>query len=618
MADVYLAVSRVTPGFERLAVIKRLRADLLVDDDENPQDAAHFVAMFRDEARLAILLKHANIVHTYDVFEDEDKLYLVMEYIEGQSLTTVARELAKEGRRLTPEHAAVVTAEILAGLHYAHELKDYAGEPLNIVHRDVSPQNVLLGYDGSIKLVDFGVAKVSFRTTQTRAGTMKGKARYMAPEQVVNKNVDRRADVYSAGVMLWELLAGKKLVSGANMFEQLVNVLKTPPPRLSSVVPEIDPRLDAIVAKALEREPDDRFTTAQDMRDALLEFLGRGGAARPEDVGNLVSEVCRAQRERTAAVIKERMATEGTPSETRPADTNEAAFVELDEADARGIFSDRSISGSRPVDPASGSGSGSTSVPMLAGTSSTSTMPSAGTSEKPARVPSGQPPASAPASVTSPSPGAEAPPPNKSRPTALVVAAVLLLGAGVVVGGSLARGGGKSGPPAGGEAAGDLPAARTSIGPAPTAAPTTPPTPTAVAPVPTTSTAITATTPPPAPEPPRDVTVRRAPPQPAAPPARVAPATPAVAAPPPTTKSADGPPPSSAVEAPGFLTIDTYPWTKVSVDGRPVGSTPVVRVSLPPGTHTVVMENPGENVRESTTVTIKSGETVSKRLAFDK
>jgi serine/threonine-protein kinase len=602
MADVYLAVSRVTPGFERLAVIKRLRADLLVEDDDNPQDAAHFIAMFRDEARLAILLKHANIVHTYDVFEDKDKLYLVMEYIEGQSLSAIQRLLAKTSRKLPVDQAAVVIAEILGGLHYAHELKDYSGQPLNIVHRDVSPQNILVGYDGTIKLVDFGVAKVNFRSTQTRAGTMKGKARYMAPEQVTNKGVDRRADVYSAGVMLWELVAGKKLVNGANMYEQLVNVLKTPSPPLSSIVPDVDPALEAIVAKALSREPGDRFDTAAQMQDALRAFVSRTTGARGEDVGGFVAKEFETQRAQISKVIGERMSAEQADSGTRPLESEASAiavFVELDQADEHVLSSggganshSGSGSGSRSygyhdsTGPASGSGS--RSVPSAAMPTTTQV--------------SGVPPHFSVAPAVPPVPEAQE---ERKKPVPwLMIGAAAALVLVAFGGGALMT---------------RKPAESTVIGPAssPTPSPPTPVVatvvPTAVAPAPKE----TASKPP---EPPVTATVARPAPVAAPPP----PARPAYAWSPPPPAPRPAPPKedstaasSSATEAPGFLTMDTYPWTRVSVDGKVVGSTPLVHFALAPGVHSVAMDNPAENVHQSTSVVIKSGETISKRLAFD-
>ncbi len=602
MADVYLAVSRAARGFERLAVIKRLRTDLLTDQDEDAQDAEHFATMFRDEARLAILLKHANIVHTYDVFEEEGTLHLVMEYVEGQSLNVLQRELARKQRPLARDHAAMIVAELLAGLHYAHELTDITGEKLNIVHRDVSPQNVLVGYDGSIKLVDFGVAKASFRSSQTRAGTMKGKARYMAPEQVINKNVDRRADIYSAGVMLWELLAGRKLISGANMFEQLVNVIKVPAPRLSSELPDIDPKLDLIVDKALARDPAARFATASEMREALLEYVARVGNAQPKEIGALVSETFASEREKLQTLVRTRlMAPEADASIGATSDSNlSAAFVALDTDDLRSMGGKTaSASGSRVVGTSSGSSSGSgsgASARIILGPESSGPPSSAS-----------KPPVSASAGPVS---GVESvrPAPRSRRPIA-IGALLALLGAGVFGAVYMSRVKQPVSPEIAATARGEVPAPEPPVVKAAGANTTEPASSASPAPTSEPSATAAAATPPATPRAPVYV-----------PPARggaVPPHVPAKQSPPEPAPTPAAPPPAAPAEAAGYLTLDTYPWTKVSVDGKPIGSTPLVRVSLPPGTHTVVMENPGEGIRETTTIVVKSGETTSKRLAFD-
>ncbi|OJY21871.1 MAG: hypothetical protein BGO98_03395 [Myxococcales bacterium 68-20] len=605
MADVYLAVSRSAPGLERLAVIKRLRTDLLTDQDEDAQDAEHFASMFRDEARLAVLLKHANIVHTYDVFEEEGTLHLVMEYVEGQSLNVLQRELAKKQQPLARGLAAMIVAEVLAGLHYAHELTDITGEKLNIVHRDVSPQNVLVGYDGTVKLVDFGVAKASFRSSQTRAGTMKGKARYMAPEQVINKNVDRRADVYSAGVMLWELFTGRKLISGANMFEQLVNVIKVPAPRLSSELPDIDPKLDHIVDKALARDPAARFATASEMREALLEYVASAGNVQPKEIGALVSETFASQREKLQAIVRTRLTAPeaGASAVGAPSDSNlSAAFVALDTDDLRSMGGKTtSASGSRVVGSSAGTGSGSgsgASARIILGTESSGPPSSA---SKPAVSAS-----------TGPVSGVESirPAAPRSRRPIVIGALLVLLGASVFAGVYTSRAKPPASPETAATAKGEAPAPEPPVAKA-TAANTMAPAASASPAEPTSEPNATAAaaTPPPTPRGPVYVPAARG--------AAASPHVPAKQSPTESTAPTPAAPAAAPAEAAGYLTLDTYPWTKVSVDGKPVGSTPLVRVSLPPGTHTVVMENPGEGIRETTTIVVKSGETTSKRLAFD-
>src|SRR5437762_1830430 len=204
MADVYLAVARGLAGFNKLVVVKKMR---------NPEDPER-LQMFLDEARLSARLSHPNIVHTYEVGETDGRFFLVMEYLEGQPLNVVMSSLAQRGTGLTQPQAAFVVAQVLRGLHYAHDLTDYDGAPLGVVHRDVSPQNIFVTYGGEVKLLDFGIAKAKMNATQTETGVIKGKIRYMAPEQAGEKNVDRRVDLFAIGIIFWELLARRRLFEG--------------------------------------------------------------------------------------------------------------------------------------------------------------------------------------------------------------------------------------------------------------------------------------------------------------------------------------------------------------------------------------------------------------------
>src|SRR3954467_6502437 len=260
MAEVFLGAATGPAGFNKLVVVKKLR-DGCADDPS-------FVSMFLDEARLAARLNHANIVHTYEVDEAEDGYIIVMEYLEGQSIRRLIRALGMRGQLCDPALAAHLMAEVLHGLHYVHEMRDYDGTPLGIVHRDVSPHNLFITYDGQVKVLDFGVAKATLNVSDTQDGVLKGKFAYMAPEQPTGGVVDRRADIFAAGVVLWELLTGDRLFQGdtAATLYQLVNNPISPP---SSVSPTVPPELDSIVLQALERSPDARFQTALDMANAL-------------------------------------------------------------------------------------------------------------------------------------------------------------------------------------------------------------------------------------------------------------------------------------------------------------------------------------------------------------
>ena len=210
MADVFLAVQAGPAGsnFRKLSVIKRLRQNLV----EEPE----FVEMLIDEARIAARLNHPNVVQTNEVGEFGTQYFIAMEYLDGQPLHRIQRRSAqrvKDGKppALRPEHQIVILMDALAGLHHAHELADYDGSPLQIVHRDVTPQNIFVTYEGQVKVVDFGIAKAAGRASETRQGVVKGKIRYMAPEQAIGGTVDCRADTFAMGILLWEVVTGQRL-----------------------------------------------------------------------------------------------------------------------------------------------------------------------------------------------------------------------------------------------------------------------------------------------------------------------------------------------------------------------------------------------------------------------
>jgi serine/threonine-protein kinase len=260
MATVFLGRARGAANFERIVALKICHPHLRKDED--------FANMFLDEARLAAQIHHPNVVSTVDVGNDED-LYLVMEYVEGDRLSGLIRTASKKGQRLPLAITTRLMIDVLSGLHAAHELVDQKGDPLHIVHRDVSPQNILVGVNGVAKITDFGIAKAEARATVTREGQVKGKMSYMAPEQLSCRDVDRRADLYAAGVVFWETLTGRRLFRADTDAETLNMVLHGVVPAPSSVAPEVPPELDAIIVKALQREPGKRFATGAEMADAV-------------------------------------------------------------------------------------------------------------------------------------------------------------------------------------------------------------------------------------------------------------------------------------------------------------------------------------------------------------
>ena len=306
MAEVLLALMDAGGGFSKVVVLKRIWPDLATDPD--------FVTMFHDEARLAIRLNHPNVVQTHEVIEAGTNLAIAMEYLHGQPLTTVLNRVGPGelslGLRLR------VLVEALAGLHYAHELTDYAGKPLGVVHRDVSPHNVFVTYDGQIKLMDFGVAKTAAAAHRTRPGALKGKLVYMAPEHFRSEPVDRRADVFAVGVMLWELLAERRLWHGmaeAHIVHHLAAGVAMP-----ALPPDIcrPPLLDAICARALAVNPGERYATAAELEVDLQAVLVGEADSHARTLGRLVSHVFAGARAERDALIA-RALNEGTPLESR-------------------------------------------------------------------------------------------------------------------------------------------------------------------------------------------------------------------------------------------------------------------------------------------------------------
>jgi len=268
MGDVYLATADGIAGFSKLLVVKELRADQ-ADDDV-------YVNMFMDEARLAARLNHPNIVQAIEVGSDGPRRFLVMEYLDGQPLHRVLRRAGREGHRLTIGLRVRVLADVLEALAYAHTLAEFDGSPLGIVHRDVSPQ-IFLTYDGQVKLIDFGIAKTRLSSQQTTAGVLKGKVRYMAPEQARGHAVDARTDVFSCGVVLWELLLGQGPWEGHTELQVLDGLMRAAIPRLADTPPHLPQDLStdlvAVVDRATSVAPGDRYPTARAMRDALLGCL---------------------------------------------------------------------------------------------------------------------------------------------------------------------------------------------------------------------------------------------------------------------------------------------------------------------------------------------------------
>jgi serine/threonine protein kinase len=265
MAEVFKAKAFGVEGFERLVAVKRILPNIAEDEE--------FITMFIDEAKIAVQLQHANIAQIFDLGKVEDSYFIALEYVYGKDLRAIFDHLRKVGERMPTAQVCYVMMQVCEGLDYAHNKRDAQGRETNLVHRDVSPQNVLVGYEGEIKLVDFGIAKAAGKASKTQAGILKGKFGYMSPEQVRGLPVDRRSDVFAVGICLYELLTGERLFVGESDFstlEKVRNVEILPP---SSFNKRIAPELERIVLKALAKEVEDRYQNAIDLHDDLQAYL---------------------------------------------------------------------------------------------------------------------------------------------------------------------------------------------------------------------------------------------------------------------------------------------------------------------------------------------------------
>jgi len=294
MATVHFGRLLGPIGFSKTVAIKRLHPQFAKDPD--------FVAMFLDEARVAGRIQHPNVVSTLDVVALEGELFLVMEYIEGESLARLIRVMRASHTRIPLRVVGSILTGVLYGLHAAHEARSERGEELGIVHRDVSPQNIIVGVDGVARVLDFGIAKARGRSQTTRDGQIKGKLSYMPPEQILGEEIDRRVDVYAAGVVAWEALTCQRLFDGENegaIVKKIIDSVVSPP---SMFVPDLPPRVDEVVMRALSRDVALRFATSWEMAVALEESLG---LETPRRVGAFVEACARDAIARRAARVQQ-------------------------------------------------------------------------------------------------------------------------------------------------------------------------------------------------------------------------------------------------------------------------------------------------------------------------
>jgi serine/threonine-protein kinase len=357
-----LAVVRGPAGFNKLVVIKQIRPQLAEDPE--------FLGMFLDEARLAARLSHPNVVQTNEVGQEGERYFIAMEYLEGQPLNRVVHRLQKSGGLPLSMHIKLIS-DALAGLHHAHELTDYDGTALGVVHRDVTPHNVFITYDGQVKVVDFGIAKALNSSSETRTGVLKGKVAYMAPEQARGERVDRRADIFSVGVMLWEAATGKRLWKGVPDITILQRLLSGEIPAARSVKEDLPPKLDAIIAKALSHQREDRYATAAELQIALEEYVEEtGDRVHERDIGKLIVSHFEADRAKIKGIIDEQL-------RARPGGPDVSMLPVIDQHTHSGSGPTGSASGERSVVSEASSSSGKVEI-VGAGNGSTSyTGPSA-------------------------------------------------------------------------------------------------------------------------------------------------------------------------------------------------------------------------------------------------
>ncbi|MCK5800157.1 MAG: serine/threonine protein kinase, partial [Deltaproteobacteria bacterium] len=297
MAEVFKAKSFGAEGFEKILAIKRILPSMAEDED--------FITMFIDEARICGQLSHANIAQIYELGKIENSHFIALEFVWGKDVLQLQNRFRRLRRRMPLPMAALIAEKVCEGLDYAHRRRDAQGVPLEIIHRDVSPQNVLTSYEGEIKIIDFGIAKAKARSSKTQAGVLKGKFGYMSPEQVRGMDLDRRSDIFAIGTVLWEMCAGERLFTGESDFAILDKVRNAIVPSLSSKNPMVTPELEAIVMRALSRDVEARYQWAPEMQEDLQRYLrSQGQPFGSKNVSYALKELFAREYERERASME--------------------------------------------------------------------------------------------------------------------------------------------------------------------------------------------------------------------------------------------------------------------------------------------------------------------------
>jgi serine/threonine-protein kinase len=289
MAEVFLGEATSVQGFKKRVAIKRVL----------PHLASHtnFIGMFLDEARLGARLTHANIVSVFDIGKSDNSFFIVMEFVDGTNLKKIMETLRQKGLHFPLKDVIYIGMEACRGLSYAHELVDDDGHPVDLVHRDVSPPNILISKRGEVKVTDFGLAKARTQLERTDPGVVKGKFSYLSPEVATGQDVDERADIFALGVCLWEMLGGRRLFLGETDYETVQAVSNAEVPSLVGLHPEVDPQFEALILKTLSRRPADRFQTARELGDGLASYLFHHQMkVTSYDIANLVKAALQRQK----------------------------------------------------------------------------------------------------------------------------------------------------------------------------------------------------------------------------------------------------------------------------------------------------------------------------------
>jgi serine/threonine-protein kinase len=549
MAEVFLARQDGPQGFAKTVVIKKILPHLT--------DDAQFVQMFLNEARLAALINHPNVVSIYELGEDPESgtYYMVMEYIDGCNLKRVAHAAAKNRKSMPVALSAKIVADSCAGLDFAHNLRGENSKPLNIVHRDVSPENILLTYGGQVKVVDFGIAKASHQEGKTKTGQLKGKFGYMAPEQTLGKQIDRRADVWALGVVLYWMCTGAKPFSGDSEGAIIQQILYATPPPPSQRNSHVDAEIDRIVLTALAKDPEQRYASARALQLDLERWAG--------DTGNTVSSLA----------LAEFMA---------------AQFPEATDSDrllTRAILSGDFKSSLTPSQTDFTRSKGSRSQPNQPSRTNTEDIHFEDVGPRP----------------------------RKDRPILIGLGA----GAMLVTGGLMSflafgRGAPKPMPVAVPMpiATAPVPAPQPQMVPAPPAEPPVVAAPSAVP----TPTVTPRPTPPSVAPPSGSAPVANAH---AAAHHHTRTHADSASPPPPIVEAPDPPPPPRADGPPGRLAVRVLPWATVFVDGQLAGTTPFEPISVPSGRHSIRLVNDEIHAEKTLTVEVRPGETAMLKAKLE-